>query len=1488
MAIGPAADLTITETLPVSELLQPALSGRRTREAPLSFAQERLWFIYATAPDSPTYNVPLLVTWHATIDQAALRAALRAVVTRHEVLRTTYRLRDGAPVQWVDDPADVPIDVVDASEWDDDRVRTDALRSATAGFDLSAGPVIRCTVWTRKSAKDCMLLNVHHIAIDGWSLATLFDDLAEAYRQALDGAEPRLPDLPVQYADFAVRDREAFELDGTRTLLADRAEMLRAIPGDLVLEQNRTPGRRPVRPGGEYIFDLPKPLLARVDELARTARLTPFVVFLAAYQAVLQRWSGREEFLVGTITANRQASDVENLVGCFVNTVPLRCAPRLEDTFAALCGQVRIEAFRSLTYQRIPFDRLVTAVSGAQAGFAPVGFALQNMPEPQPNGHWGPPELLPTGTAKFDLVLVLENGPAGMRGRIEYDADRYTAELARHLGGNYLTLLTAAVEAPGTTLAGLPLSPRAGGYPAGVLVGAHQDLGDATSVLDLVAQRMSTMDPDACAVSAAGTATTWRELDTWSWALAAWLTDRHIGRGAFVPVLAARGAGLVAGWLGVLRTGAAYAPLSLDTPADRLAHILHELRASVVVADQAGAALLKRHDMPIEVARIEDFALIPGGPPAEPPRPADRDPAVVIYTSGTTGRPKGVLVPHGGMANTTLWWGRDIDLGPADRVLCTWSTSFDGASHEVFRSLIAGSELVFADDDERRDPVALARLLREVTVTSMTPSLLRAILDADEGGPTTLRTLYVGGEGLPVALARECLDRWDVQMRNIYGPTEASCISTYAPVDLSGGKAPAIGVPVPNTRCYVLGAHQEELPAGTPGELYVAGVGVALGYLGQPETAFLADPFAPGARMYRTGDRVVLRPDGLIEYLGRTDDQVKVLGNRIELSEVRRLLEEQPAVRSAAVQVGGDPQRVTAWVELSDVDHMPTRDEVLLPLLRWLPAAVLPAEVYVVDAIPMTGNDKTDVVALDAMRSNPLAHATRSDVDLTPGQQRAAQVFAEALGRDAAEFGPDTNFFTQGGHSLLAVKMLSSVDTEVVLRDFLAEPTVAGLAVLLAVGAERRTATAVTADRFPASPVQQRFWMMDRVTAVRTAYLAPVITEITGPVDVAVLGQAVELVLGRHPALRSRFALDLKQRKLFCTTDGPAPEVTVTDAGTWTAQEVRDHLAGICWTPFDLAVQSPVRGELVRTAGRILLVLAAHHIVTDGWSQQLLSEQIAEAYQARLDGREPRLPEAIHPAALVAVQPPDDQVAEVIARLTDAPTDVDLPHDRARTTMQSTAALVCRTLLDPQLTKALRGIGAELGCTTFMTTAALLAATLARTRGQRDFLFAFPWAGRETAASATAVGMFVNTLVLRADLRGEPTWRHLLEGVREHSTFCYRNANVPFNAVATALHPDRDLSRPALTPVYLNALSAPAEPAQLGFGTRSRYLQPDPLHVKYELEVTATDHPETLELACGYPTGLFDEPTVSGLLTALEAAAADLVAEPDAPVLKEI
>ncbi|MFI6682993.1 condensation domain-containing protein [Streptomyces sp. NPDC050485] len=564
----------------------------------------------------------------------------------------------------------------------------------------------------------------------------------------------------------------------------------------------------------------------------------------------------------------------------------------------------------------------------------------------------------------------------------------------------------------------------------------------------------------------------------------------------------------------------------------------------------------------------------------------------------------------------------------------------------------------------------------------------------------------------------------------------------------------------------------------------------------------------------------------------------------------------------------------------------------------------------------MTANDKTDFRALRALRGAPLPRAERRAAALDTAQRWASERFRSALAADgrlgafptAASapstevLSPDDDFFALGGHSLLAVRMLAAIEREdggaPTLGAFLAQPTVAGLARLRdAARGDKQEVRAEQAPperpdgRHPATSIQQRMLFLDRLASQRAAYLAPTVVEFTGPVDRQALARALRHVLGHHPALRSRFALDRAGRQVFYTTGGTAPEVVVRDRTGQDEESFTERLREFCWTPFDLSEDAPARAEIAAVGDRTVLALVCHHIVTDGWAQQLLLRQLGEAYRAVVAGRRPELPPAVHPGAL-----PDGWAAldateragrteALLARLRGAPTDIALPRDRARTSAQDTAADSSTVRLPAATSSGLRAVLAAAGATTSMAAPALLAAVLARSGAQRDFLFAFPWAGRETAAGTEAVAMLIRTLVLRVDLRAAPTWRQLLAAVREESLTSYRYADVPFEALVAGLDPGRGLGRPPVTPVLVTTVTGPPVVPDLGPGVRARQLPPPGLRIKYELELTLRDTDDHIELELAGATALFDRPTVDGLLSGLARAADLLAAHPDAPVL---
>jgi amino acid adenylation domain-containing protein len=1037
--------------------------------------------------------------------------------------------------------------------------------------------------------------------------------------------------------------------------------------------------------------------------------------------------------------------------------------------------------------------------------------------------------------------------------------------------------------------------------------------GSRTRLLDLVAEQLATAPAEA-GVTCGGRFTSYGRIDAWAEEVADTLRRAGVGRGDVVPVASGRGAGMVAGWLGVLRAGAAYLPVDIDLPDERVAHLAADSGARVALVDASPGVPAAAFGPGVTVLRIDGPSRpVPSAGPARAvdAGPAGSDPACVLYTSGSTGRPKGVLIDHETLLHAALRWCWLFPFRRGDRVLSAASVSFDAGNADVAAALVSGADLILATDAQRRDPALLAPLLTAgpgVDALFGTPSAVHAMLAGVAPGTGRVRHVVMGGEVLTRGRARATRAGLGCEVTNVWGVTEAPAITTTHTVDPdTGPELPGIGTPVPNTRVYLLGPNLEPVPDGAVGELHIAGDGISGGYVGDPALTarrFLPDPWSatPGARMFATRDLAVLRPDGGLEYRGRADRQVKVNGNRVELGEVQAVLEAVPGVRSAAVlterETGHD--RLVGYVE-TDEGAVPTAGRIRAALRRWLPAAVVPASVRVVTAMPRTAHGKLDVVALRSAPWREPAVAPDGDgpapTERTPGHAPAVRLFARALGRDeeSADFPAEADFFALGGTSMGAARMITEAQrrhrSAPALRDFLADPTVGGLARALATAASQaggagpsrtapETGDSVGADgTFEAGSAQRRLWILNQVPSYRTAYLVPGVLELTGAVDAEMLRVVVRRVLRRHPMLRARFRLAADGRGVEGRL-GPAPEVGRLDAAGLDDTALAARVETLCGEPFDLQNQAPVRAEVITHGSRTLLVLCAHHIAVDGESLRLLLGEISAAYRARRSGAPDTEPPPAPMPKPQATTP--ERTEELIASLRGAPTDILLPHDRLRPQTADTAAASCPVPLRPSVAARIADFAAEHDVSVFMVLAAAVAVALARRSGQRDLLLASPWAGREDADRAEAIGMLVNTLVVRADLRGAVTWNDVLARVRASALTAYRYADVPFDDVVSGLQPERDLSRPPVTPVEIALSEGALPPVDLGADVTARWLPTGFARAKYELVVDARTTEAGLVLDLGHVTALFDAATAGRIAAELGRALTDLVTDPTA------
>ena len=1026
------------ETNPHGAPPPPLVPYPRSDYLAASFAQERLWFLEQWRPGS-AYNLNWVFRLKCALDVTALEQALNMVTARHEVLRTALVAVAGEPAQMVKPPQPFTLEFLDLSGELNGGVLAHAklMDVACRPFDLSKPPLTRGLLIRLKKAEHLFALSLHHVATDGWSQSILVRELSQAYSAMLGGREVNWRPLPVQYADYALWQRAWLRDEVVEHLLAYWREKLADVPVLELPTDRPRPPRMSYRGEVEW-FTLPTELTARLKALARQENATLFMTLLAAFQVLLLRYSGQEDFTVGTPVAGRNRPELEGLIGFFVNTLVLRAGLGGNPGFRELLARTRTTALEAYAHQDLPFEKLVEALNHerdlSRNPLFQVMFALQNLPEETLELAGVEAERIPlhNGTAKFDLSLAVTEVGDELQGVLEYSTDLFDDSRIRRLTGHFRSLLGGIVEAPDTPIWQLPLLTQV--ERDQLLVRWNDTTTDhprERSVHELF-EAQAERSPEAVAVVYEDQCLSYRELEHEANQLAHYLVERGVGPGVLVGVCLERSVEMVVGILGVLKAGGAYVPLDPEYPEERLRYILEDANAPVLLT-QAGL-VEKFSGVGGEVVCIdrdrEAIGLCASERPTE--RAGPEDLTYVIYTSGSTGRPKGVEVRHRGVVNFLTSMAREPGLCARDMLLAVTTLSFDIAVLELFLPLTVGGRVVIASREVATDGEALSRALEAsgATVMQATPATWRMLVEAGWRGPEGFKVLC-GGEALPSDLAGELVARAG-SVWNLYGPTEATVWSTCYRIK-DPGEPVLIGRPIGNTRVYVLDRHGQPLPVGIPGELYIGGEGVARGYLNRPELTaerFVPDPFGEdeNATLYRTGDRVRYRRDGNLEYLGRLDHQVKVRGFRIELGEIEAVLQEHPAVGQTAVIVreerAGDPRLVAYVVPAPHQAVVAT--ELRKHLRGRLPEYMVPPHLVELEALPLTPNGKVDRNALPSPFGGEVFSEERYVAPRTETEVRLASVWQEVLGVERV--GLHDNFFELGGHSLLAMRLVARME----------------------------------------------------------------------------------------------------------------------------------------------------------------------------------------------------------------------------------------------------------------------------------------------------------------------------------------------------------------------------------------------------------------------------------------------------------------------------
>ncbi len=1516
-------------------------------EIPLSFAQERLWFLDQLEPGGAAYNMPGAVWLEGDLDVGVLERSLNEIVQRHEVLRTTFRAERGRPLQVIAPSLPLSLPLTDLTQSDDEEAWRLAREEAQKPFDLARGPLLRATLLRLSDERHLLLVTLHHIVADGWSVTLLAQELSALYAAYHGGEQPSLPDLTVSYADYAVWQREWLTGDRLEQQLSYWREQLHGeLPVlKLPLAQARKAETR--QRGALETVRIGEELTGGLRELGRREGATLFMTLLAAWKVLLWRLSGERDVVVGTPVAGRGSQELEGLIGFFVNTLVLRTDVGGEPSFVEVLQRVRAVCLEVYAHQEVPFERVVEELAPrrelSHGPLFQVLFALQNEPLPQVDlpGLRLRVEDATSGTTKFDLALEITEEPSDLVCVWQYDGDVFDAATIQRMAAHYQTLLASIVANPTCGIHELPLLNSDEEQALLAECNATHVAYPPETLLHELFEQQAAITPDAIAVVFEDVRLTYSELDHRANNLAQHLLRLGLQPEERVGVLLERSADLVVALLAVLKAGGACMPLDPSYPQERLRLLIedsrsrlvltHQKLAQAVAASEARAVCLDALDSPVESAPEISVRVDPANV------------AYVIYTSGSSGRPKGVMVTHAALCNHMRWMRDAFAYNDADVFLQKTPIGFDASVWEFYMPLMVGAKLVMAQPGGHQDSSYLVNAIVEhgVTVIQVVPMLLRMLVnDAGFGSCETLRLVFCGGEALTREMAAQCLERLpSAQVWNLYGPAETTIDATcWEAGSWTSTATVPIGKPGANAGAYVLDQWLRPVPLGVVGELYLDGAGLARGYEGRADLTadrFVPNPFRgeQGARMYRTGDLVRRLPGGELEFLGRADGQLKVLGSRVELGEVEAALCVHRDVVAAAVAARDDTtgeRRLVAYVVMKDEREslfqgsLPQRrkgakedpkryfgfaGELRNYLKERLPGHMVPQVFVRLDQLPLLPSGKVDRRALPAPDKFERTQAGEYRSPRTVVEETLCGICEEVLGRES--IGADDEFFELGGHSLLATQVVSRVkealSVDLPLSRIFQTPVLSDLAEFIE--RQRKLSDAepplkpVSREQpLPLSFAQQRLWFLDQLEPANPLYNTPGALRLTGRLDVVALERALTEIVRRHETLRTTFqTVDGTPVQII---NAPQPvTIPLIDLSAMDQVEREPEAQRLidaeAQRPFDLSHGPLLRARLLRISeAEHLLVFTMHHIISDGWSTGVLAREAASFYAA-FTSHETTLPaEFSLQYADYAVWQREWLSGETLEAQLDywrkqfeglAP-GLELPLDHPRPKVRSRRGAFVPVEFNEDLTKGLKALSRSEGATLFMTLLAALQALLSRYTTQHDVAVGVPVANRQRREIESLIGFFVNTLVLRTNLAGDPTFRELLARVREVALGAYAHQDVPFEMLVERFQPARDAGRTPFFNVLFVLQNMPTvtlalpglkiEQPDVGTGT-----------AKFDLMLSLAETDGRLSGVFEYSTDLFAESTIRRMLRHFETMLEGIVARPsdriaDLPLLK--
>jgi amino acid adenylation domain-containing protein len=1495
--------------------LSPIVVVERGPRLPLSFAQQRLWFLAQMEGVSEVYHIPIGLQLKGGLDRAALRKALDRIVARHEALRTIFALVEGEPVQRIMAIEDSRFHLVEH----DLRGRNDsreelarlAAEEAEASFDLEAGPLIRGRLIRLGEEEDALLITMHHVVSDGWSMGVFSKELSRLYRAFVRGEGDPLPELEIQYADYAVWQRKWIEGEILQQQAAYWKKALAEAPALLELPADHPRPAQQDYTGGAVGVVLDEALTAGVRQLCRRHGATLYMTLLAGWTVLLARLSGQPDVVTGTPVANRNRTGIENLIGLFVNTLVLRMDVSGSLTGGELLERVKAQAIEVQQYQDIPFEHVVEIVRPVRSlAYSPLFqtmFAWQNATSEKlrlGGLEATPLKAGPHVAAKFDLTLSLRENGDRIVGGLEYATALFERTTVERWLGYFRMLLEGMVADEGQMVNRLPMLTEAERWR--VLYEWNETVAEYAEdkcIHELFEEQVERR-PGAVAVVYEDEQLSYGELNRRANRLAHYLRGLGVKPDTLVAVCVERSLEMIVGLLAVMKAGGAYVPLDPAYPGDRLRYMVEDSAPKVLLTQGHLREQIRGVKRELVVIDLSDPGVGWQEWPETNPEKAGvgltaEHLAYVIYTSGSTGTPKGVMVAHRGVMNFLWSMRREPGIETDDVLLATTRFSFDIAALELYLPLTIGAQLRILGGEVNLDAVRVSKEIEhDVTMMQATPASWRMLLDAGLEGTGRLKVLC-GGEALNIDLARTLASR-SHSAWNLYGPTETTIWSSVEKLkkDLSGV---SIGRPIANTQIYIFDSHGEPVPIGVAGEIHIGGTGIARGYLNRPELTgdrFVPDPFSnPGGPMYRTGDLGRWRSDGNIEFLGRNDFQVKIRGFRIELGEIEARLKEHEGVREAVVLAREDTpgdKRLVAYYTAREQNNVGAQ-ELRTHVATKLPEYMVPAAYVKLESLPLTPNGKLDRKALPAPEGN--AYGVRQYEEPQGAiEELLADIWAQLLKMERV--GRHDNFFDLGGHSLLAVRAIARVQealkVEVAIRDLFARPVLQNFASALAIAAPAELPAiprAPRGERIPLSLAQQRLWFLAQMEGVSQAYHIQIGWCLKGEMNRAGLRRALDRMVARHEVLRTTFAfVDGEPVQQIAPAEESRFHLTEhdlrhhTDAG----EELKRVAAEESGTAFNLQAGPLIRGRLIRLADEEnALLITMHHIVSDGWSMGVFTNELSTSYGAFVRGEADPLPELKIQYADYAIWQRKWLEGEVLGKqaeywkraLAGAPEVLQLPTDHVRPEQQSYSGAAARLVLDEELTAGLRGLSRKHRTTLYMTVLAGWATLLARLSGQDEVVVGTPAANRNRVETEGLIGFFVNTLALRLGASGTVTVGELLERVKGQVLAAQEHEGIPFERVVEIVRPPRSLAHNPVFQVMFTWLNTPKGMIDLAGLQVSPFTAVPHDISKFDLMLVLREEGHQIVGVVEYATALYEQATIERYIgyfrTVLGAMVAD-------------